>query len=190
MKLAIMLQLLLVSVITCFAQQGKPSYSSNNSDSVLVLTHLEAGHDNGPRYTNSFTSSTETQIFVKENVAISTSNLKLSAIEKEISSLEEMESKALLNRDTLMLKKLWIRDFTKDIPENRANGKSALPHYLKLSRMIERVNVNGNSVFTSGYESYLILRPNVPLGDPIKRYYFHVWTKKNGQWKLISRSAN
>lgn len=180
-----MLQFLLLMVFSTFAQENRQSTGDIYRDSALVLSHLDPNHDNGPRYTNSFTSSTDSHmVFVKENVAISSPNVKLSALEKEISRLEEMESKALLNRDTVTLKKLWMRDFTKD------TGKSTLPHYLSLSRMIERINVNGNSVFTSGYESYITFRPNVPLGDPVKRYYFHVWTKQNGQWKLVSRNAN
>lgn len=185
MKFTIMFLFLLLIVFSSLAQQDTRE-RGNSGDSPVILTDSEPASDKNPRYNSSFTSSNVTQIFVKENVAAPTSNLKLSSLEKEISNLEEMESEALLKGDTATLKKLWVRDFRKDI----SSSKGKLPHYLSFTRVVERINVNGNSVFTSGYESYLILRPNVPLGDPIKRYYFHVWTKQNGSWKLVSRSAN
>ena len=58
------------------------------------------------------------RVIVKEHIAFTSVNLVLSATESQIIDMENLECNALLKRDTSALKKIWMRDFTLDAPQN------------------------------------------------------------------------
>lgn len=128
----------------------------------------------------------------KDNVTFVSYNLQLSAIENEISDLESMECTAILKRDTAVLKTLWTRDFTLDAPSSElVNSQNTLPYYASLSRMVEKFTVmDGNVIYTSGYEMVQPLKANGGVDDPVKRNYFHTWMRRNGIWKLTMKTHN
>jgi hypothetical protein len=128
------------------------------------------------------------QLIVKDNIALASPNLIRSPIEIEISELEALECKAILKRDTMVLKKLWARDFTLDAPLNKViESKNTLPYYVSYKRIIENLNVIGDAVYSRGYEMVQHLKVNGKLEDPVKKSYFHVWKKQNGSWRLVSK---
>jgi hypothetical protein len=128
-------------------------------------------------------------LVIKDNLTFRTSGIIMSPIEKEICELEALECKAILKRDTSVLRTLWFRDFTVDDPLNEVViGKNPLPYYVSFSRMVENFSVLENMVFTSGYELVQRLKANAKIGDPVKRNYFHKWVRKNGVWKLASKT--
>ena len=125
----------------------------------------------------------------KENVSFKTSNLKLSDVENEITDLESEECGALKNRDTITLVKIWARDFTQDQKQNKiVDSKNGLPNYLSLGRMIESITeIDKNTVYTSGYEVFREIKATEKFEEERTRKYFHIWTRKNGMWKLTTK---
>ncbi len=128
---------------------------------------------------------------IMENVAIRTPNLQMSAIEHEIGDLESRECGALKNRDTLALLNLWARDFTLEEKQNElVYERNGLKNYLSLSRMIEAItSMDSQTVMTSGYEMFREVREGWKIQPDSTRRFFHVWTKKNGAWKLTTKTT-
>lgn len=157
---------------------------------LILLVHTLHAQDTTAVLPNKFFQSPKQQTFITiGNITIVTYNLQLSVIEREMAGLESRECDATLKRDTAELIKLWARDFTLDeAPDKLVNGKNPLPYYASFSRLIERCTPVGNDVYTSGYEMVQLLPTNGPMKDPVKRAFFHAWTRKNGQWKLITRT--
>jgi hypothetical protein len=115
----------------------------------------------------------------------------MTPIEIEISDLEAAECNALLKRDTSALKKIWTRDFTLDARQNEVTtGKNPLPYYVSLSRMVENVTAIENVIYTRGHEMVVFLKSDAGMSDPVKRQYFHVWTKRMGGWKLVTKTLD
>lgn len=156
---------------------------------ILMMYNLQ-GQDTTAVLPNKFFQPSKQQTFITvDNITIATYNLQLSVMEREMAELESRESQAVLKRDTAELIKLWARDFTLDEASDKlVNGKNPLPYYASFSRLIERCTPVGNDVYTSGYEMVQLLPTNGPMKDPVKRTFFHAWTRKNGQWKLITRT--
>ncbi|HTJ52457.1 MAG TPA: hypothetical protein VL443_23520 [Cyclobacteriaceae bacterium] len=139
-----------------------------------------------------FSNRTEKQkkLIVKDNITFTTYSFQLSPIENEILDAEALECKALLKRDTSILKNIWARDFTLDDSSTKIlmNGKNPLPYYAYLSRFVESFSTMGNIVYTSGYESFQQLKANGELEAVARRNYAHTWTRKYGVWKLSART--
>lgn len=127
------------------------------------------------------------QIIVKGNLSFSTYNLVMTAIEREISDLEAMECMALQKRDTATLRKLWIRDFTLDHPNELVAGNNPIPYYVSYSRLVNNFSAFQNVVYTSGTDSFQQLNTNGKLENVINRNYSHTWTLIAGAWKLTSK---
>lgn len=128
------------------------------------------------------------QIIVKGNLSFSTYNLFLTEIEREISDLESMECLAMQKRDTATLRKLWVRDFTLDYPNELVAGNNPIPYYVSYSRMVNNFSAFQNVAYTSGYDSFQQLNTNGKLGEVVKRDYRHTWTRIAGVWKLTSKT--
>lgn len=111
-------------------------------------------------------------------------------MEQEISDLEAMECLALQKRDTLVLRKLLIRDFTLDYPNELVAGENPIPYYVSYSRMVENFSAFQQTVYTSGYETFQKIDANGKLEDVVKRAYSHTWTRLAGTWKLTSKTRN
>lgn len=128
-------------------------------------------------------------IIAKDNVTFLASRLQMTAEEQEIFEMEAMECKALLKRDTIVLKNLWERDFTANQPVNVVvAGKNPLPYYVSYSRAVENFMIKGDLVYTSGHETFQQLRSDSRLEDPIKRIFYHTWIKKFSGWRLVAKS--
>jgi len=134
-------------------------------------------------------SKRQEQIIYKGNIGIKTTNLQLTKIESEISDMESLECKALLQRDTAALKNIWLRDFTLDGPQNKIHiGQNPIPYYVSLTRIIERFTILENIVYTSGQEYVKLMGSDGKLEEPITQEFFHVWTKKLSGWKLSEKT--
>ena len=130
-------------------------------------------------------------VSIGDNLTFATYNIPMSAIENEIANLEARECKAVLKRDTIVLKQIWKRDFTLDEPIGKlVSGKNPLPFYTSLIRVIEKFSTTDNLAFASGYELGQQLSATGKLEDPIKQTFFHTWTKKNGIWKLSTKTKD
>jgi ketosteroid isomerase-like protein len=122
-----------------------------------------------------------------------------SSVEETIRALEQQADKAVLEKDTVTLKKIWSPDFTVNSPFNtiEAGGKSTLDrpvitklNYLKFERNIEKVLVKGDAVITMGNELVVEKGRNGEAGRTIKRRFTNIWMKQNNQWQVVARHAN
>lgn len=119
-------------------------------------------------------------------------------IEQEIRALEQTEVKAVLEKDSAMLLKLWDKNFVVNNPENMVvfPGTTTLDRPVlrqprgSFDRVVEHVIVRDDVVFSMGNETVGPLSKDNVSGPPIKRRYTHVWMKENDTWKLVARHAN
>ncbi|MEO5946895.1 MAG: nuclear transport factor 2 family protein [Chitinophagaceae bacterium] len=118
-------------------------------------------------------------------------------IETEIKNLEQAEVKALQDKDTTTIKKLWDKDFIVHNPENKI--VLAKPNLLdrpviqntrvSFTREVEKVLVNGDIAISMGNET-VVPADGSNQGQTIRRSYTNIWMKKDGSWKIIARHAN
>lgn len=115
-------------------------------------------------------------------------------IESEIRNLEQQEVEAILKKDTVMLLKLWDKDFVVNAPDNMINfaGKTTLDRpvlkrpRVSFTREVEHVIIRDDVVFSMGSETVI----SASALPPVKRRYTNIWMKQNGTWKLMARHAN
>jgi ketosteroid isomerase-like protein len=119
--------------------------------------------------------------------------------EGEIRKLEEMESNAVVKKDTATLLKLWAKDYTVNAPSNRVvtSGKNTLDrpvinqaNYASFIREIEHVIVKGETAIVMGNETVTTAPTDTKPSIIIKRRYSNIWMKQTGSWKLVARHAN
>lgn len=118
--------------------------------------------------------------------------------EAEIRRLEQMEVQAILSKDTLVLSKLWDKNYIVNSPDNVIvlPGKTVVDRpVLKKSRTaftreVELIIIRENTAFSMGNET-LIPSGDQPLtGQMVKRRYTNIWMKYDGEWRLVARHAN
>ena len=119
-------------------------------------------------------------------------------VESEIRTLEQSEVKAVLEKDSAMLLKLWDADFVVNAPSNKVvfSGKTALDRpvlaqaRVSFTREVEHVIVKDDVVFSMGNETVVPKSGENTSDQTIKRRYTNIWMKKDGTWKLVTRHAN
>ncbi len=121
------------------------------------------------------------------------------ALESVIRNLEQMESKAALEKDTATLRKLWADDYTVNAPVNRVvtGGKNTLDRpvitqadNVSFTREVEHVMQKDDFVITMGNEIVVPKGSVSKPGAPVKRRYTNIWMKSGETWKLVARHAN
>lgn len=121
-----------------------------------------------------------------------------SSVEHNIRSLEQAEVKAVLEKDSAMLLKLWDKDYVVNSPDNVVvfPGKTVLDRpvlkrvKISFTRQVEHVIVKGDIVFSMGNETVTPFNDDKIAGPIIKRRYTNIWMKHDGLWKLVARHAN
>ncbi len=129
---------------------------------------------------------------VIENNVIHPASAPTDLLRAQIWQIEAEECNALRTRDTASLKKIWLRDFSQEMPppEGLVAGKNTLPYYLHFTRTIEDLQIIGSDmVQTTGFEWVQLLDPFKKIEDPVKRNYNHVWSRKKGIWILVLKNS-
>lgn len=120
-------------------------------------------------------------------------------LENLIRDLEQKVVKAVLVKDTALLKSMWSKDMTVNNPFNQIAkpGKTTLDRpvineleYASFIRNIEYVLVKGCVVITMGNEVVVEKGNNGTPGRTIKRRYTNIWMQEDNAWKVIARHAN
>jgi Domain of unknown function (DUF4440) len=119
-------------------------------------------------------------------------------IEKTIRALEQVEVKAILDKDSATLLKLWDANYTVNSPDNAiyVAGKTTLDRPVlkrartSFTREVELVTIKGDFVFTMGSETVVPAGGQPATGSIVKRRFTNIWEKQQGQWKLVGRHAN
>lgn len=121
------------------------------------------------------------------------------ADEETIRALEFQERLAVVNRDTVSLKRIWAERFMVNAPSNRISPDRSFAldliqtgaiHYSSFERDIECLRIEGDIAIVMGAET---IRPtgNAPrAGETVQRRFTHVWKRDGDTWRLIARHAN
>ena len=120
------------------------------------------------------------------------------AIEIEIRSLEQNEVQAILNKDTVTLKKLWDKDYIVNNPENKIVLAKPNPvdrpvlqkQKNSFTREVEKIIINGDIVISMGKETVVSMVESSKSEQTVERRYTNIWMKKDASWKLVARHAN
>lgn len=119
-------------------------------------------------------------------------------VKNEIRNLEQAEVKAVLEKDSVMLLKLWDKDYVVNSPDNVVvfPGKSTLDRpvlkrsKISFTREVEQIIIKGDVVFSMGNETVMPSADDKSTGQTIKRRYTNIWMKQGDMWKLVARHAN
>ena len=119
-------------------------------------------------------------------------------IEAEIRSLEQTEVQAVLNKDTITLKKIWDKDYVVNNPDNKivlaTSNPADRPVMQKartsFTREVEKIIINGDIVISMGSETVVPAGDVSKAGQTVKRRYTNIWMRKDNSWKLVARHAN
>lgn len=120
------------------------------------------------------------------------------AIETEIINLEQSEVRAILNKDTVTLKKLWDNDYIVHNPEHKIVPAKPNPfdrpvlqqQRTSFTRVVEKVLINGDVAISMGKEIVVSMEKTSQQGQTVERRYTNIWMMKDGSWKLVARHAN
>ena len=117
--------------------------------------------------------------------------------EAEVRAMEQQEVQALLQKDTVTLKKIWAPDFMVNSPFNMVfiGGQVGLVSagiisYTSFIRNIEHVMVLKDVVITMGSETVIPSGLDPMAGQTIQRRYTNIWMKEKGNWIMVARHAN
>ena len=117
--------------------------------------------------------------------------------EAEVRAMEQVEVQALLQKDTVTLKKIWAPDFMVNSPFNMVfiGGQVGLVSagiisYISFIRNIEHVMVLKDVVITMGSETVIPSGLDPMAGQTIQRRYSNIWIKEKGSWIMVARHAN
>ncbi len=114
--------------------------------------------------------------------------------QKEIEKLEQREAMAMLGADTSTLQTLWADDMVVNSTANMIAGKKLLLELvqngqLKLrlyERRPVRISVFRDLVVSTGNEVSQLMSGAV-ADFKLFTSYMNVWTKRDGNWQLLSR---
>ena len=118
-------------------------------------------------------------------------------IKSEINSFEQKSRRAIVEKDTATLHKLWSPIFMVNAPTNRViiGGQveivtGGMVSYTSYKGEMEELLVNGDIVITMGHESVVPSNGSPNGGQTIQRRYTHVWKKQENGWLLIARHSS
>lgn len=127
--------------------------------------------------------------------------VKVSAQQKEeqaIRQMEQQEMQALLKGDTLTLfEKIWSPALLVQNPANlivtrqeiAALIKAGKIDYAAFERIIEKINIVGNTALVMGREEVAPEGNTDHSGKVVIRRFTNIWIKHYNQWKLVGRQA-
>jgi hypothetical protein len=116
----------------------------------------------------------------------------------QIKLLEAAQVKAILEADTIILKKIWAEEFHVNSPSNFVADrnkviqriKSTIIEYSTYTQEPEYYGVFGDVVVVMGKETVVPIGDNPDKGKTVIRRYTDIYKNFNGEWKEIARHAN
>jgi hypothetical protein len=116
----------------------------------------------------------------------------------QIKLLEAEQTKAILERDTITLKKIWAEEFHVNSPSyfvadrNKViqRIKSTIIEYSTFTQEPEYYGVFGDVVVVMGKETVVPIGDNPDKDKTVIRRYTDIYKNFNGEWKEIARHAN
>ena len=111
----------------------------------------------------------------------------------EIEALEQQEANAMLTADASTLQTLWADDMVVNSTANLIAGKQILLEMIKNGRLKlrtyerrpVRITMFGDLVVSTGNEVSQLITDTAEFKLFVS--YMNVWTKRDGNWKLLAR---
>lgn len=130
--------------------------------------------------------------------AQTTSNQSKDEIIAQIKILEALQTKAILESDTVTLAKIWAEDFHVNSPTNVVVNRSQVFQRIKntfikystYTQEPEYYGVFDDVVIVMGKETVVPTGDNPDKDKILTRRYTDIYKMINGEWKGISRHAN
>ena len=121
-----------------------------------------------------------------------------SSSETEIRRLEQLEVRALMERDIEVLQTLWDNAYVVNNPDNvvvEAKADSTDRPVMQKARMSmtrspEKITFRGDFAFSMGSETIVPGDGQPRAGQTVNRRYTNIWMKQSDGWKLVARHAN
>jgi len=120
-------------------------------------------------------------------------------VEKEVRILDAEAAKAVLDKNEAAIARFFADDSVTNNPRNSLThgssgvieaARAGLINYYSFERVIESVQVLGNTVVIMGNEKVVMKDPAGGLGETVKRRYTNVWMKTDKNWQIVARHAN
>lgn len=176
------------ALIVCTVFHSKAQSFGQGTDSIHSSRPASFKTINTTGLSN-FTGEKQKRWIKIDDVTVETLNIALTSVEETLARAESMEIRALLKRDTVALKSIWLKDFTLDELHNKVHhDPNPLPHYLSLHRRIEKIFVTSDHAYVSGTEYAVQLKEGINVDTQVARKYAHMWIKELFGWKLATKT--
>lgn len=116
-----------------------------------------------------------------------------------IKKLDLEAARAVLDHDEKGIARYFAANSVTNNPRNGLTlgsagvieaAKSGLIDYYKFERVVESVQVLGNTAITMGQESVTMRSPSGGAGTVYIRRYTNVWMRSGTTWQIVARHAN
>lgn len=116
--------------------------------------------------------------------------------ESAIRAVEDDERQAMLRGDAAALERFWAAELLVNAPGGKIRTRPEVLEYVKSGRLkysaferhIERIAVHGDVAVAMGAET-VVPATGPDAGKTLHRRYSDVFTRQNGQWRLIARQT-
>lgn len=120
-------------------------------------------------------------------------------VAQTIKKLDLEAARAVLDHDEKGIARYFAPNSVTNNPRNGLTlgsagvieaGKTGLIDYYKFERVVESVQVLGNTAITMGQESVTMKSPSGGAGTVYVRRYTNVWMRSGSTWQIVARHAN
>lgn len=121
------------------------------------------------------------------------------SVEQTIRSLDLEAAKAVLNHDEKAIVRYFAPNSVTNNPRNGLTkgsagvieaAKTGLIEYYKFERVVESVQVIGNTAITMGQETITAKNQMNGPGATYNRRYTNVWMRTGRAWQIVARHAS
>jgi ketosteroid isomerase-like protein len=121
------------------------------------------------------------------------------SIEQTIKKLDIEAAKAVLDHDEKGIARYFASNSVINNTHNSLTFGSAgviqaasnpVIDYYKFERVVESVQVLGNTAITMGQETITLKSPSGGAGAAYIRRYTNVWTRSGSNWQIVARHVN
>jgi ketosteroid isomerase-like protein len=120
-------------------------------------------------------------------------------IEAELRQFDLAAAKAVLEKDEKGIAHYFTKDSVTNNPRNGLTigsdgviqaARANLIDYQTFERVVESVQILGNTVVIMGHEKVVMNGNGGNEGETIRRRYTNVWMKTRDGWRIVARHAN
>jgi ketosteroid isomerase-like protein len=120
-------------------------------------------------------------------------------IEQTIRNLDLEAAKAVLNHDENAISRYFAVNSVTNNPRNGLTkgsagvietAKAGLIEYYKFERVVESVQIIGNTAITMGQETIVAKNQMNGPGTEYRRRYTNVWMRIGRSWQIVARHAS